>query len=519
VKGDLDGYYDHVQAGFSSLGKQNVYSESNFGAHAKIDLSEHARADASYDHHETGDGKHDTVINGQTSFAVGNRWTFAPGVTYSDRQQASGVNSGQRTDLGARATYALEENRQAYVYGQGTVDRSGTRHNNNRVGVGGKTDLTEKLDLSAEVSTGNAGFGAAAKLDYKPTADDHYYLGYALDPDREFADSYLSQSNGYNLGAIVAGANHAYSEHLSIYTEEASSLFSRYRSLTQTYGVKYTPDALWTFGGGFEVGNIWDETINDTTHLKNSNFDRKAVTGTVAYHDGDLMAGHIKAEGRIESSQDHTRDLNSYLLQTGFNVKTSDDWRLSANLDAVISDASTTTRSGKYAEGSVGFAYRPVNNDRLNALFKYTYLYDLPGADQVTVAGTLNGASQMSNILSADVNYDLTDIFTIGGKYGFRIGETKDRLAGSTWQMNSAHLAIARVDMHVVKNWDALAEARMLWTPESQTQDFGVLAAIYRQMGDNFKIGVGYNFGHFSDDLRSIGVDNQGVFINAIGKF
>jgi hypothetical protein len=46
-----------------------------------------------------------------------------------------------------------------------------------------------------------------------------------------------------------------------------------------------------------------------------------------------------------------------------------------------------------------------------------------------------------------------------------------------------------------------------------------VLAAVYRQLGDNFKIGVGYNFGHFSDDLSKIGVDEQGVFINAIGKF
>jgi hypothetical protein len=80
-------------------------------------------------------------------------------------------------------------------------------------------------------------------------------------------------------------------------------------------------------------------------------------------------------------------------------------------------------------------------------------------------------------------------------------------------------LGVGRIDVHVVKNWDAMFEGRMMWTPEPDTKDFGALAAVYRQMGDNFKIGFGYNFGHFSDDLRSIGVDNHGVFVNAMGKF
>jgi hypothetical protein len=38
-------------------------------------------------------------------------------------------------------------------------------------------------------------------------------------------------------------------------------------------------------------------------------------------------------------------------------------------------------------------------------------------------------------------------------------------------------------------------------------------------MGDNFNIGVGYNFGRFSDDLRDLVADDHGIFINAIGKF
>lgn len=519
VKGDLDAYYDHAEAGFSSLSKQITADETNMGASARIDLNEHSDATLAFDQHDSASGKRDLAFTAQANIGAGEHWTFSPGVTHSSANDLAGANSGHRTDLGARAKYDFDENQNIYVFGQATLARSGTRRENNRAGIGGQMLLTEKLGLGAEVSEGSSGLGASGKLDYKPTVDDHYYLGYTLDPDREYAGSFPSALQGYDLGAIVAGASHAYDERTSVYTESTSDLFGLRRSLNQTYGIKYTPDNLWTFGGGFEVGNIWDDTLNSGTGFKNSDFDRKAASGTVAYHDAEFVDAHLKGEARFENSQDHTRDMNSYLLQTGFNVKAWDDWRLSTTLDAVISEASATTRSGRYVEAAVGYAYRPTTDDRLNALFKYTFLYDLPGADQVNVSGATGGFSQISNILSADMNYDLTPIVTVGAKYAFRIGDTKDRASNLGWQFSSAHLGVARVDVHVVKNWDAMAEARVLWTPETSTMDMGLLAALYRQMGDNFKIGVGYNFGHFTDDLRNIGVDSQGVFINAIGKF
>jgi hypothetical protein len=519
VKGDLDGYYEHTEAGFSSLGKQVTSTETNYGFSGKVDLTEKSHLEAAFARHESADGRSDLNLTAQVGIELGEHVTLTPGIAHTHKQQSTGLDSGDRTDLGARLRYDFDENSFAYVFGQGTIKRSGTRRENNRLGVGIGTLLTEKIGLTAEVSTGNSGFGGSAKVDYKPTVDDHYYFGYALDPDRAYSGVYPYSLSGADMGTLVVGANHAYNKRISVFVENNGDLFGDRRSLTQTYGVKYTPDDLWTYGLGFEIGNIWDNTINATTLLKNSDFDRKAASATIAYHDSDYVSAHAKLEYRVESSQDHTRDMNSYLLQAGTSIKTSDDWRLSENLSAVISDASTTTRSGKYVEGWVGYAYRPVANDRLNALFKYTFLYDLPGADQVNASGSNNGPSQISNILSADVNYDLTPIFTIGAKYGFRIGETLDRAAGSNWQQSSAHLAVARLDMHVVKNWDALAEARVLWTPETQTSDFGLLTAVYRQLGDNFKVGVGYNFGHFSDDLSKIGVDEQGVFINAIGKF
>ena len=90
---------------------------------------------------------------------------------------------------------------------------------------------------------------------------------------------------------------------------------------------------------------------------------------------------------------------------------------------------------------------------------------------------------------------------------------------GADWTESQAHLGIIRLDYHVVKEWDAMAEGRALWSPTTGTTDYGFVAAIYRELGDNFKIGLGYNFGDFSDDISHINHDNHGVFLNLIGKF
>ena len=59
----------------------------------------------------------------------------------------------------------------------------------------------------------------------------------------------------------------------------------------------------------------------------------------------------------------------------------------------------------------------------------------------------------------------------------------------------------------------------MLWSPTAESTNYGALAAVYRHLGESFKVGVGYNFGKFSDDLADLTHDDHGVFVNAVGKF
>jgi hypothetical protein len=70
-----------------------------------------------------------------------------------------------------------------------------------------------------------------------------------------------------------------------------------------------------------------------------------------------------------------------------------------------------------------------------------------------------------------------------------------------------------------VRHWDFLIEGRMLEVSEADDKRSGMLVAIHRHIGQHFKVGVGYNFTDFSDDLTDLNYDSKGWFINLVGKF
>ncbi len=521
LRGTLGAYYERMEEGFSTLDHNITSTQRVWGGVADIGLNEKTTLKATYEDFSDADRQSKREATADIEYQINEYWKMAFGARHvgidslrgEDTHNNAVIWDGSRTDLGARLTYSPSDDTSIYVFGQGTVQRSGNLRRNDRIGIGGETRLTDRIGVNGEISYGTSGWGALAGLTYDPTAERSYYVGYRLNPAEEFNLARFGESSDSNSSGLVAGARHKYSDALSAYAESTTDLWGRERSLATTYGVTYTPDTYWTVNGGLEAGRIIDKTGSD--------FDRFAPSFGLTYKDEDRLSASLKLEARFENSEDNTRDQTSYYVASGLTVKTSEDWRLLANLDAVISNSDQSSiRDGDYVEASLGWAYRPIENDRFNALFKYVFLYDLPGADQVAATtGTTLGPLQRSHILSVDGTYDVNRYLSGGAKYGFRIGQTAPRDDRNDFSDSSAHLGILRADLHVVRNWDALLEGRVLYTPSSDTTDLGALLAVYRHFGDNVKVGVGYNFGVFSDDLRDLTKDDQGVFLNVLGKF
>ena len=64
---------------------------------------------------------------------------------------------------------------------------------------------------------------------------------------------------------------------------------------------------------------------------------------------------------------------------------------LVANAAAVFSEFNGNFEDGNFLEASIGAAYRPIDNDRLNFLVRATSLYDLPTRTQADTAEETGG--------------------------------------------------------------------------------------------------------------------------------
>ncbi|WP_375228566.1 hypothetical protein [Roseobacter sp. S98] len=510
VPGSIGFYYERKEAGFSTLSEDISDDQTLWGVTADVDLNDRLSFGLDFEDFESDTGESRTEAEVRLTYRLNDRWSVDAALAHLDRNAVSGTaDNGRRTDAALRLNYAPDEDQLYYAYGQGTLSRSGQIERNDRLGAGLELQVTEKLSLGAEVSGGDGGFGAKARLGYSPTADNEIYLGYTLDPTRTgFRSDTL-------LGAaeeeFTVGARYRVSETVKVYGENNWDLFGSRRSLTRAYGVNYTPDARWSFSGAVESGTVRDDITGD--------FDRDAVSFGASYAFEDKRDARLRLEYRTDDGEGVEQDRDTWALSGGYSHKLDRDWRFLLNVDALISSSDQSSfRDGEYVEASVGYAYRPVDNERLNMLFRYTYLHDLPGEDQVTANGSTDGPSQRSHVLSVDAIYDISPRLSVGGKYGYRMSEIADR-GTDTFVDNTAHLAILRFDWHVVHKWDALAEARMLVSEDTDVDEHGFLLGVYRHVGNNAKIGVGYEWGRVSDDLTDLDYDSSGIFINLIAKF
>ena len=124
---------------------------------------------------------------------------------------------------------------------------------------------------------------------------------------------------------------------------------------------------------------------------------------------------------------------------------------------------------------------------------------------------------QKSQIAALDVTYDVTSKLTLGGKYAYRLGQVSLDREDPTFFDNNASLYVLRGDYRFRENWEVLLETRLLEMPDLGEHRVGALTAVSRYFGDHIKVGLGYNFTDFSDDLTDLNYDHQGFFLNVTG--
>ena len=481
-------WYKKREAGFSNATLGASEEVTDLGLEATSYLSDFIKLTARATVLERSSSK-ESVASLEGDVSLGDFVLGAEARHIENEESAALVGKG--TLAGLKLKYNINSYFDIYAAAQTTISTEGNYHDNNLYTIG--TDVTlAKLTLNAEASTGDRGNSIQVGADYGISDNYSVYSNYILSTD----------STEGNRNILTMGQKSKVTDALSVFSEHQFSHSDKMAGVGNSFGIDYA----------FTKYLLANLTYNKTNYDDVSQRDRDAISGTLHYSDKDVTAS-TKLEYRLDKGTN--LDQKQYLTTNRLSYKVNPSWRVMAKLNySKTEDEINAQKEATFTEAGVGFAYRPVDNAKFNLISKYTYLYDLSTIDQID-----SSPDEKSHILSAEMSYQLSSKWTLGSKLGVKSYSLRmDRDDGEWYESNLA-LAALRVNYHLVSQWDALLEGHAL-AQEDDGVKSGFLAGLYRHLGDNVKIGVGYNFTDFSDDLTKTN-DYQagGWFVNVIGKY
>jgi flagellar motor protein MotB len=510
--GRLTFYMQNLDAGYSAPGQATLKDTKFYGGTFRMPVTSRLSLAAKSDQRVETQGLETQAIELDITSKLTDKWSVSTGVRNDLRKDRSLAvpltqEQGERTDAVAQVLFDPHSLWRAYGFVQDTIRSTGGRPDNGRIGVGGSYRPTERIRIDAEVSDGDLGFGGKIGTNYLYSERTSLYLNYGLENERT--------DNGRDVrrGNLVSGAKRRLSDSSSVYFEERYQDHGSLSGLTHATGIQLVARERWNFGASSEFGTLRDSLSGAATN-------RRATGVRMGYGAEALQfSSAIEYRRDLADQPDLTQtQRTAWLFRNNFKLSLTPDWRVIGKLDHSISNSSLGDfYGGGYTEAVVGYAYRPVRNDRLNGLVKYTYFFNVPTTDQVTLQNTAAEFIQKSHIAALDLTYDVTANWSVGGKYAYRLGSVSLDRQQRNFFDNTAQLSVARVDWRFRKGWESMVEARMLSLRDLSQRRRGALASIYRYIGKNIKVGVGYNFTDFSDDLTDLRYDHRGAFFNIIG--
>ena len=513
--GQLTLYVQEVEAGYSAPGLTALSDMRNYGGTFSLPVADRLTLGAKVDTRIQDQGIETQAQEFNVGYQITDRWDLSAGYRKDERLDSSVIvpltqEQGERADAVLQVGYDSKSTWNAYLFTQDTLSVTGDRRENGRMGLGGSYRVSEKLRFDAEVSDGDLGAGGRLGSNYIHSDHTSMYLNYALENER--TDNGLPSGRG-SEGNLVAGMKSRIADSTSIFLEERYQHNATMTGLTHGTGINFATTQKWNFGITTDIGTLHDVQTGAET-------DRLAGGLQIGFTSDDLQV-----TSGIEYRSDDVQQLDlgitertTWLYRNSLKYQFSPAARLLGKLNHSESESSLGTfYDGGFTEAVLGYAYRPIRHDRLNALVKYTYFYNVPTSDQITLQNVAAEFIQKSHIAAVDVTYDITPRFSIGGKYAYRLGQVSLDRESPQFFDNNASLYVIRGDLRFRKDWELLVEGRLFDMPDLNESRSGALAAVSRYVGDHLKIGLGYNFTDFSDDLTDLSFDHQGVFLNLTG--
>ena len=508
-------YVQQVDAGFSAPGLNTLSDTENYGGTFEMPVGDRFSFAAKMDKRIQDQGIEMAAQEYNVAWRMNDNWDLRVGYRMDERKDRSVLvpltqEEGKRADAVMQLGYDSRGDWNVYAFMQDTLSVTGNREDNGRAGVGGSFQVSDKLKLDAEVSNGDLGTGGRLGSSYLYSDSTSLYLNYTL--DNETTTNSMQSLRG-GRSNLVAGVRSRLSDSASVFLEERYQYNPTMTGLTHATGISFAPNQKWSIGFNTDIGTLQDTQTGAET-------DRLAGGMQVAFG----LAGLTLSSG-VEYRKDDVEQFDlgrierkTWLFRNNFKYELGPSQRLIGKFNHSDSESSLGAfYEGGFTEAVVGYGYRPIYNDRLNALVKYTYFFNVPTTDQVTLQNIAAEFIQKSHIASVDVSYDITPAITLGGKYAYRLGQVSLDRENQEFFDNNASLYVLRGDYRFRENWEVMVEGRVLDMSDLGERRMGALTTVSRYFGDNLKLGLGYNFTDFSDNLTDLSYDHQGLFLNLTG--
>lgn len=495
----MGAWWREVDAGFSVARRDDGAAREEYGAEFLGWISDglslygrHSRAE------QGGQALEQSQLNGE--WRPRDDMALAAEITRLREERPTGDAGAVLAAL--RYTHRIRSVLELSATGQLTLDDdSGRYRNNDLLTLGARYLFGDRSSVGAEASTGSRGHGARLEAEYHLDADRTVYGSYSWSTDTTARDGLFNPAvrNGWTLGqrSRITDRTRVFSE--SQYLKESARGES---GISHTFGVDLLPAPGWNIG----------LTIMDA--------ELDAIRGAVHRRAYGISAGRTDPRVQWASKLEYRRDSGAeqrdqWVTTNRLMWRVNEDWRVALRAN----HARTRDRLGAYdetelSEVNLGFAWRPHGGTRWAAFGRYTYLYDLASSGQV--GGARN--DQRSHVLAFEGIRQLDERWQVAGKFASRRGEYRMGRGVGEWLDSRATLGALQLRMRLRYQWDALAEFRRLDVADGGARD-GWLLGVDRHIGGNFKIGIGYNFTSFSDDLTDLEYDHRGWFLNFAGWY
>ena len=398
-----------------------------------------------------------------------------------------------------RVGYQLYTWLHPYLRGQATV----RGRVNNQGTIGADVSIWESTQLNIAETVGNMGNSTLVGLTSKVSEDTDVYAN-------------LEVGNHLSLGKF---AKTTYGQSMMLNSTSRAYMEEDYSS--------YRENVVRGTVSGYEgkinetlgVGLSYERSDIESSHDRNViNRDAGSIAFTYLNPDEFIfntkgIKGYSKLEIRDDRGSNNVRQWlteNDILwrLTDGVTLSTRVNWGWSEN-------RSLDTDEAQFYEIGTGFSLRPVTWDRLNILGKYSYLTNLPPDSQWDF---IEDIESKRHVYALEGAFDVVKWLQLVGKFAYR--DMEEKVGSRSWTESDTYLYIGRVNLHITDAWDVATEYRTLANDQIEDEKAGWLVEVDREIGKYVRLGVGYNFTDYDDDLRNEdNWDAKGWFIRANAKY